>query len=129
MKTIKRALILMIFSISPAWAELTALGEFNGRNYFVDSDSIKKDGNFRMVWLITNLISPGKNGELSWRNKYEYDCYEERSRNRSWSEHSEPMGQGTIIRSNSNPPNLWLAVRSDSKDGVDRKVMKIVCAK
>ena len=123
------ALIFFLFSVQPVWADLTPVGEFNSRTYFIDLESIKKDGNFRMVWIITNLPSPGKNGELSWRNKYEYDCYEERRRNRSWIENSEPMGKGAIIRSNSNPPNMWLPIPSDSKDESNRKVMKIVCAK
>ena len=129
MINLKLALTMILLSVQPVWAELTPVGEYNGRNYFVDSDSIKKDGNFRMVWLIANLISPGKHGELSWRNKYEYDCYEERRRERSWSEHSGPLGQGSIIRSNANPPSRWSPVRSDSENEVTKKVLKIVCAK
>jgi len=126
MKLIKLLLTLLIFSHQYVWADLTPVGELNSRTYFIDLESIKKDGNFRMVWVITNLPSPGKNGELSWRNKDEYDCYEERSRNRLWSEHSELLGKGATIRENSNPPPLWLRVRPES---IQSKVLKIVCAK
>jgi hypothetical protein len=129
MKLIKLLLTLLLFVNQSVWAELTPVGEFNSRTYFIELESIKKDGNFRMVWIIANLPSPGKHGELSWRNKYEYDCYEERRRERSWSVHSEPLGQGAIIRANANPPSLWSPVRSDSKNEVNKKVLKIVCAK
>ena len=129
MKIIKTAFILAFLASQPVLAEFKLISESESRSYFVDFDSIKKDGNFRMVWTITNLSSPGRNGELSWKNRSEYDCYEERWRSRISNEHSEAMGQGAVVRTLTKKSDFWLQVRPDGKDNFHSKVLKIVCAK
>jgi hypothetical protein len=129
MPHVKIALIFFLFSVQPVWAEFKLIAESDSRSYFVDSDSITKDGNFRLVWTITNLSTPGKNGELSWKNRTEYDCYEERWRTRISNEHTEVMGQGAVVRTLSKKSDFWLQVRPDGKENFHVKVLKIVCAK
>jgi hypothetical protein len=130
MKHLKLALILILFSVQSVWAEFKLVGEVDSRTYFVDYDSIKKDGNFRMVWTITNLPMPGRNGELSWKNRNEYDCYEERWRSQSSYEHSEAMGRGTVIRTIiQTKPGSWWRVRPDPNNNAKRMILNLVCAK
>jgi hypothetical protein len=129
MKNFQIALIFLLISLQPAWAEFKLIAESDSRSYFIDSDSVTKDGNFRLVWTITNLSTRGKNGELSWKNRTEYDCYEERWRARISNEHTEVMGQGAVVRTLSKKSDFWLQVRPDGKENFHVKVLKIVCAK
>ncbi len=121
---------MILLSVQPVWAEFKLVGEQDSKTYFIDFDSIKKDGNFRMVWVIINLPTPSKNGALSWKNRIEYDCYEERSRTQRSYEHSEAMGRGEVVRTIiATKPGMWFQVRPDTNNNAHRKILNLICAK
>jgi|APGre2960657404_1045060.scaffolds.fasta_scaffold74846_3 hypothetical protein len=91
--------LLMAFSCS-SWAEWQFLGETEGEtdadaaSIFFDATSIKKEGEIRRVWAVSN-----KNN-ASTRHLLEYNCKKEQVRFLSSSSFSQPMAQGTLLDGN-----------------------------
>ena len=108
-----------------AWAEWVKVANTDLIDYYIDPASIRKDGNLRIVWELQNLKQRHKDGELSRRGRNEYDCKQERIKTLSFSFHSEAMGSGTTLLSDSNEGE-WDHIPPGS---VSERVLKIVCAK
>ena len=109
-----------------AWAEWVRVGSVDGAVFYIDPASIRKDGNLVKVWKIQDLKQRDKAGELSRRNRSEYDCKEERHRFLSLSTHSGPLASGTTLYTNDFPgkPDTWKQIPPGS---VVETVLKIVC--
>lgn len=127
---------MILLSVQPVWAEsFPFMGEANDRKFYIDSDNIKKNGNFRMVLIIMNRPSKGADGQLSHVSRYEYDCYEEKRRERSWAEYSEPFGKGEMTRAGkSSIVDRWFTVSKGPNDPdpvtiISTKIMNFICAK
>ena len=132
MKHLKLAITMILLSVQPVWAEqlksisITSENDDGWMHYAIDIDSIKKDGKFRMIKVISDAWAYTKYDEISWRSKEEYDCYEERVRTHEWFSFSDVGGKGKLIRTQVNSTPQWKRVRPESPNS---KVLKIVCAK
>ena len=95
-------LLSLLLAASPAWAEWLEITETtDGTVHYIDTDTIRKEGNFRKVWLVQNLKVRDEYGGLSHRMKVEYDCANERYRALAASIHSGPMATGKTLREGS----------------------------
>ena len=58
---------LVMLIASPAWAgwEEVTRGSSSGNVFYIDPATIRKEGNRRKVWAITDLNKAGSLGELS----------------------------------------------------------------
>jgi hypothetical protein len=74
---------------------------------YLDATTIRKNGEFRRVWVLLDLLVRGPDGQLSVRALAEYDCKEERARFLYVSTHSGPMATGKIRVSGSNKSSDW----------------------
>ena len=89
--------LVMLFT-SFAWADWVMLAKgTNGTQLYVDLQTVKKDGNFRKFWQLTNLTSRGVAGEMSRKSRVEIDCKEERVRALVVTEYSKPMADGVPL--------------------------------
>jgi len=97
-KTIALSVLLLFSSLAWAvnWVKVDSSVD-GERTFYVDSDSIRKDGNLRKAWEIQDLKKRNKDGEMSRRMRVEYDCKNERSRILAFSTHSEGMARGEIL--------------------------------
>lgn len=122
-----RALLGAIFlAISlPAAAEWVKIGETKDATFYIDPDTVRKNGNMRRVWLANDLKKRDEDGEMSRRSFREYDCKEEKARILSLSTHSEPMVAGkTLFLDNS--PSEWGFIPPNSTSA---NILKFVCSK
>lgn len=117
--------LLLTFAAAPAWAEWVEVSETDNSIYYIDPATIRKDGNLRRVWTIQDLKQRHKDGEMSRRGLYEYDCKEERFRILSISEHSDPMARGKTLFSDSEP-GKWIHTPPETPS---QTMLRIVCAK
>lgn len=92
-------LCLLAFVAAPAWAEWVKVGENTALTAYLDPATIRKNGNFRKVWLVLDMKAREKNGLMSRKSLVEYDCNDERSRTLSLSAHSESMAGGNVLYS------------------------------
>ena len=102
MRTLKmKSLILscLMLLTGSAWAEwqLVATVTEDGDRYYSDPQSVRINGNKRLMWEIEDLKVRDKSGELSRRSRIEYDCSLERYRRLSFSTHSGAMASGTVL--------------------------------
>jgi hypothetical protein len=81
---------------SPSYAKWTKVGEgVSGTTYYVDFESMKKNGGYVTYWVLRNYLKPDKFGMLSGKTYYQGDCKLFRYKSLSGSFHKEPMGRGT----------------------------------
>ncbi|HEY0664146.1 MAG TPA: surface-adhesin E family protein [Thiobacillaceae bacterium] len=123
MKRLILALLVMSLS-APAAGEWVKVGETNDGSFFIDPETIRSNGHFRKVWLITNMKKLVVEGARSYRVQWEYDCKEERSRVLYVIGHSREMAGGERLFAGSGPQK-WEATPPDTPDAL---VREIVCA-
>ena len=119
---------LLIFLVAaPAWAGWVKVWESktSGTITYFDPDTIRKDGNLRRVWVLQDLKTRGKNGEMSRRALWEYSCPEERFRSLQISFHTDPIAKGSRLLSD-NDPSEWQYIPPNTGGAV---LHKLVCAK
>ena len=121
---IKKTLFLaVLLATNSAWAEWVQVADNSNGKAYIDTETIRKDGNLVRVWQITNLKERHKDGELSRRFRFEYDCKQESYRFMSFSEHSEPMAGGNTLQ-NGTGDGIW---RDLPPNSVGEAVLKKVC--
>lgn len=74
-------------------------GQITGTSHYCDPGSITKRGDLRRVWEIQDLEQPHKEGELSRRFLWEYDCKAEQAHILSGTSHSGHMAGGDRLAS------------------------------
>lgn len=122
MKTLLLALLLVT---GPAWAEWVKIDSGDLRDFYIDPQTIRIDGNLRRVWIIQNLKERDKSGALSRRAREEYDCKQERYRVLSFSSQSESMAGGTALFELEEP----LKWRDIPPGSIGEAMLKIVCTR
>jgi len=96
-----------------------------GDKFYVDSSTIKRDGNLRRYWDYVDYASRTSTGLLSMRSFEETDCREERRRTIGFTSFSEAMLQGRILRTGRGDGS-WDQIAPGT---VAETVMRYVCAR
>jgi len=118
--------LLMLISCS-AWADWVYISESsNGGKFYIDPETIRKDGNMRKVWELQNYSSKDKYGVSSLKTRYEYDCKKERYQSLTISLHSETMARGTTIQVKTFPDGDWTDIAPNT---IVDTILQIVCAR
>ena len=69
--------LLMLFA-PPAWAGWTFVTQdVNENSFFLDFETLRKDGNLRKVWQKVELAKANKFEWVSTRQRNEFDCKNE----------------------------------------------------
>ena len=104
MRIILLVISLNIVTFADARAEWVKIGEGSDARdlgVFVESESIRRSGNYAKMWDLTNYKTPqivsGKR-YLSDKLLQEYDCKNEMTRILFISSHSGSMGSGEIVK-------------------------------
>ena len=121
----KLFLVCLMMLAGSAWAEWVMYDTGGTTTFYYDPATIRKDGNMRRVWQLTDFRMRNKYGEMSRRYRIEYDCKQELLRYLYLSTHSQSMAGGTIFETYGED-NSWTAIAPDTIDEIMRK---IVCAK
>ena len=121
----KLFLVSLMMLAGSAWAEWVLYSETDTSTFYYDPATIRKDGNMRRVWELSDLRKRHKDGEISRRYRAEYDCKNERTRILSFSLHSEPMAGGEVLK-NFGEDKEWREIPPGT---VVNTILKIVCAK
>ena len=117
--------LLLTLAATPAWAEWVKVSETDGNFFYIDPATIRRDGNLRKVWTINDLKQRHKDGTMSRRALYEFECKEERHRLLSISAHSDPMASGKVLEIDSEP-DKWSYIAPNTPG---ENILRRVCAK
>ena len=123
-------MLMLIFISTSVMAEWTALKwshEDGGLTLFIDSTTIRKEGDkVKMLSLVDfEVIEKGETDLYSSRAQNEYDCKEKQIRQLFYSLYSDSMGKGKMEHANSEHLN-WLPVGPGS---MEEAMWKVACGK
>lgn len=123
----RAALILLLAAMSNgAWAEWIFISESIGDDKsYIDPQTIKRDGDFRRAWVVTDYKAKRKNGVRSFRALTEVDCKEGRLRILSYTAHSGPMATGGVMGTGKPKPQ-WAKITPGT---LGSNLHKYVCRK
>jgi hypothetical protein len=97
----KYLLVLLMFVNLPAWAGwtfvTTGIDDSFEVQYFLDYETLRKDGNLRRIWRLVNYPPNDKEGWGSVRSRLEFDCKNETVKPLSDTVFSEKFSRGKII--------------------------------
>ncbi|MFZ9296696.1 MAG: surface-adhesin E family protein [Hylemonella sp.] len=117
-------LLTLLLSSGGAWAQWFKVAETSDVVFYIDIETVQKEGDRRRVWTIQDLKEMYSDGELSMRAREEFDCKEDRSRLLSLTTHSGPMATGTTLWKTSDPRE-WNDIPPDTPA---RIILKIICS-
>ena len=89
--------------------------------FYVDFDRIRQHGGYVYYWVLGDYIKPVE-GDLSYKGYHQGDCKLFRYKYLSYSDHKEPMGQGT--GKNLTPRDKWTYPSPGSSGEIN---LKSVC--
>jgi len=120
----KIIVIGLILLTSSAWAEWTFLIKIeNGDTYFLDLETIKKNGHLRQVWSLMEYKPSPIYGQ-SGRMKLEFDCEKEQYKYIYISSHSGLKATGETLESYQYKDDEWELIPPNTPMS---KILKIVC--
>ena len=120
-KAIVALSLLASFSAMAEWV-LVSENEY-GTGLFVDPN-IKKTGHLRMFWHIQNLKQADRQGDMSYRGVWQYDCQESRQRNMQVAAYPGPMATGQKSEE-AYQPSEWINIGQDASS---QAMLKYICA-
>lgn len=117
-------LVCLVMLSCTAQAEWVMYSETDKSIFFYDPDTIRKDGNMRRVWELSNEKLRDEKGAMSNRVRLEFDCKLERYRYLDLSAHSDPMASGKVLTVEQGS-GLWTGIPPGT---VSATMLNIVCA-
>jgi hypothetical protein len=116
--------MLAVFFTAPAWAEWVVITKTaNGTVFYIDPQSIQRDGDLRRISTLMNLQEKNQEGKQSARALEEYDCKAAQNRVLSHSDHSEPFAAGETL-SSKDAPTPW---KSLTPRTIGQAILLLVC--
>jgi hypothetical protein len=121
----KKILVLsMLLMSTSSWAQWSPVAVDTDATVFnFDFSTLRKEGELRKIWTLTNLLEKDANGVLSGRMRMEYDCKSERHRVLSFRMFSELFANGIVLKEG-NTPTPWSDIAPDTAAW---KLMQTAC--
>lgn len=105
---------LLAFLANPAGAEWVKYGESDFATFYLDPETVRKEGNLRRVWEFQDLKKRDDSGALSLRFQWEIACNENLFRRLAQSAHSESRLEGILLVLSSEPaPMIGIGLGSN----------------
>jgi hypothetical protein len=123
MRLLPLMLLVVCFSASADWKKIKEMDE---TSFYVDFDTVVRQGNIRQFWSLRNSSVADKDGVLSLRMFEEHDCKGRRFRFLDITAHSELWAGGRILYNFSNIDDPWTRIPPDT---VAADKHKVICAK
>ena len=123
----KFVLTMLILIASPAWAGWTLVAISNGTppdKYFLDFETLRKEGNEIRIWQLINLPPNDKYGWGSIRSRNLYDCKNDTVQVLSKRIFAESFAEGKEVTTALNSPSPKSDIAPDTIGWI---VLKEVC--
>lgn len=121
-KVLLTSLLLLCFPVLAEW-KFIGVEEDSRNQFFLDFETLRKEGNLRWVWQVVNIKSENQYGWVSIRAKMEYDCKNETSKTISATAFSQEFARGKDLhQSNEMEAKTYIAPNT-----VASTLLKEVC--
>jgi Surface-adhesin protein E len=119
--------IILLFVIAPVKAEWVMMDAGPDQNdvHYYDPASIKNNGRFKKVWILTSYGEEQTGGYRSVKSFYELDCKEDRARSYTMLLYTDEMATGDVIGAQHDKLKEWSVYPADS---IFSQIADAVCA-
>lgn len=119
--------IILLMVIQPAKAEwvMVDAGPDQKDVHYFDPASIKNNGRFKKVWILTSYGEAQTGGYRSVKSFYELDCKEDRARSYTMLLYTDEMATGDVIGAQHDKLKEWSVYPAGS---VFSQIADAVCA-
>ncbi|GJL72038.1 MAG: hypothetical protein NMNS01_12370 [Nitrosomonas sp.] len=119
--------IILLFVIAPVKAEWVMMdaGPDQKDVHYYDPASIKNNGRFKKVWILTSYGEEQTGGYRSVKSFYELDCKEDRARSYTMLLYTDEMATGDVIGAQHDKLKEWSVYPANS---IFSQIADAVCA-
>ena len=89
--------LVISFPVLADWKYIATENESESE-FFLDFETLRKDGNLRRIWQLVNLKADDKYGSGSMRSRMEFDCKNETIQGLSLIVFADKFANGKVIR-------------------------------
>ena len=122
--------LMLGLTATVAMAEWSRVDSINDSILYVDTATIRRNGNLVKMWELIDYKTVQKAADvspfLSMKSQQEYDCKEERTRMLAFTTFDRKMGSGKVVFSDGNARGEWAPVQPES---IGELMWKIACGK
>jgi hypothetical protein len=119
-------LTLFLLMSGSSWAQWSPVAiDVDGTIFNFDYSTLRKDGELRKIWTLSNFVEKDPNGVMSSRVRMEYDCKNELQRFLSFKLFSDRNATGKVIESG-DISSSWKDIAPDTAAW---KLMQTACKK
>ena len=124
-KSLLLLLLLPVASLVQAgWVGVNSAGKSGEMHYF-DADTVRKDGQFRKVWVLSSYEEKQKGGHHAVKTLYEFDCTRDKARSITMLMYPDKEAAGKVIGAHHEESAEWSGFSANS---LFRKIEEAVCA-
>ena len=118
-------LVMLVFPANAAWEKLGKNLE-KGETHFYDPQTVRLDGQYRKVWVLSSYDEERTGGYRSVKTFYEFNCEQARSRSQTMLLYPDTLAQGKVVGAFYEESKEW----SDySLDSIFAQISDTVCSK
>jgi len=122
---IKKILFILLIISIPAYADWIKLGSSTGGDMYIESNSIRKNGNSVLFWSLQDYKQKKELGTLSMKLRQEINCKGETIKMISIVAYSKNMGLGNVNSSG----NVSGEITHIAPSSLNEEMYKFVCNK
>ena len=121
-------LVFLLMIVVPAHAVWEKLDSSlrKGETRFFDLETVRKDGPYRKVWVLSNYDEARAGGYRSVKTFYEFDCQQVKARSQTMPLYPDTMAQGEVIGAHHEETKEWFDFSSGS---IFAQISAVVCSK
>lgn len=116
-------LLLPAASVQAEWIELNVVKKPGEMHYF-DPETVRKDGQFRKVWVLSSYEEKQKGGHHAVKTLYELDCARDKARSITMLMYPDKKATGRVIGAHHEESADWSGFSADS---IFRRIAETIC--
>lgn len=119
--------LVLLLTMLPAQAQWTGVDIAGkpGETHYFDPDTVRKDGQFRKVWVLSSYEEKQKGGHHAVKTLYEFDCTRNKARSITMLMYPDKEATGKVIGAHHEESTDWFGFSVNSSF---RKIEETVCA-
>ena len=116
-------LLIATLPAQAGWIAVDSVAK-QGEIHYFDPETLKKNGLFRKVWILSSYDEKQKGGYHAIKSLYEFDCSHSKARSITMLLYLDKKAVGTVIGAHHDESQDWFSFASNS---IFQYVSKIIC--
>lgn len=117
-------LLLTASTVQAGWVSVDIAGK-SGETHYFDPETLRKDGQFRKVWVLSSYDEKQKGGHHAVKTLYEMDCTLDKARSITMLMYPDKKATGKVIGAHHEESTDWFGFSANS---IFRRIEETVCA-